>query len=104
MHPMQPAAVAAKEAEMAERAAVGAVHDPDHVVHDVGDIDESLIRRERHAAGRSTVERFGRNGELAHELAVLLINLDTVGLAVGSINHDIVCDRDSAWADELLWW
>ena len=51
MHPVQPAAAAAEEAEMAERTAVGAVHDPDHVVHDVGDIDEALIGREGHAAG-----------------------------------------------------
>ena len=43
VQPVEPAAGVAEEAEVAKRPAIVAVHDPDDIVHDVGDVDKGLL-------------------------------------------------------------
>ena len=38
MKPVEPAAGMAEESEVAKRLAVGSIHDPHHVIHDVRDV------------------------------------------------------------------
>src|SRR5215469_12677307 len=44
VNPMEAAAGMAEETEMAERLAARAIHDPHHIVHDVGDVEIFLVR------------------------------------------------------------
>ena len=94
MKPVESAAGVAEESEVSEGFAVGAIHDPHHVVHDVRNVYKRLFRpREREAPGGSPIQGIGRDRELSHELSVLGEYLHTICASIGSVNETVIRDR-----------
>src|SRR5262249_2153289 len=91
VQPVESSASVAEEPEVAERPAIGAVNDPDDIVHYIGNINEGLLRpRECQTARGPTIERFGCNSKFPHETSVFGKDLHSIRATISSIGESVI--------------
>src|SRR3954470_20867198 len=89
------ARVAATLAEAADRVERRAIEDPHLLVVAVGDVELTLIRRERDVPHRTVALRLLRHDPFLDEFPVLLEDLQAIVLAVADVDHAVLRQLDA---------
>src|SRR5207245_1065490 len=96
--------VLARAAQFTDHLAVLPIEEPNAVVGEIGDIQEPLclVGRKGHTSGGTALSGIWRQNEFLQELAFFRSDLNSVGIAICSVDQAVIRDIQREMALELL--